>query len=124
MDSIIHGIPDQQLRIQATLQHFTDRIQLEYFGSCYGCGSKQHPVASFAGRKDSVYRVEDENYVRLLKFYISNNLSKGFLLECYIDSGSPISLVKKSCLPDNVELDKNVFDYLSLSTTLLLLIFI
>lgn len=57
--------------------------------------------------------MEDENYVRLLKFHFSNNLSNGFLLECYIDSGRPISLVKKSCLAEYVELDKNVFNYLS-----------
>lgn len=66
------------------------------------CGSKNHRAA-VCDKKKGVHLVDE--YVRLFHFIIKNPTNISFPLECLIDTGSPISFIKQSCVRGKLDAD-------------------
>ncbi|XP_067629759.1 uncharacterized protein [Eurosta solidaginis] len=71
-------------------------------GACYVCGSKDHRAAA-CDKKKGVHLVYD--YVKLFHFVIKCYTNISFSLECLIDTGSPISFIKRSCFSGKVDVN-------------------
>lgn len=80
-------------------------------GSCYGCGANDHLVAQCPQRK----HIGGNNYVRLININFNDKFKNSIIAECLIDSGSPISFIKKSCVPLGVELQTHFENYFGLN---------
>lgn len=72
-------------------------------GTCYACGSTDHMVANCDLNKKK-YSEEKNNYVRSFKFSSINDSNFKISLECLIDSGSPISLVRRDVVPNEIKI--------------------
>lgn len=71
-------------------------------GACYACGSTAHRAGECPDRKKIVQLVDEEEYVRYFHFVIKSCKPLNFSLECLIDSGSPISLIRNRRFPKNL----------------------
>jgi len=63
------------------------------YGACYSCGSLEHLV-SHCNEKN----ITKNEYVRPFKIYFNSQPNQCLFTECLIDSGSPISFTKLSCV--------------------------
>lgn len=77
-------------------------------GACYACGDVGHQAKDCALYKKTSGNQEQNDYVSYLeiKFLSSTNEYLSMFLECLIDSGSPISFIKQSHVPNTVKLEK------------------
>lgn len=71
-------------------------------GTCYACGSSEHMVADCKQNKKNLE--QKNNYVRLFNFRSISDYNFKFTLECLIDSGSPISLIRRDVVPNNIKI--------------------
>lgn len=71
-------------------------------GTCYACGSKDHMVSNCSLNKKK--QSETNYYVRYFLFRLHNKPNFSFSLECLIDSGSPVSLIKEDMVPNEFQI--------------------
>lgn len=164
IDLIIEGIPDKQLKINASMQHFASQEDLlkvmssmklekpspiiekpnkqihrpvpsttkcfncnsmghiaancrkpkREKGTCYACGSADHQIANCSENK---HKPTTNEYVH--KFLIKSKQTHdiNLILDCQIDSGSPISFIKRQYVPATTELNElqNTIKYYGLN---------
>lgn len=77
-------------------------------GACFACGSKEHRIAACPDKKSAVQFLEDNEYVRYFNIKIIDKTNISLNLECLIDSGSPVSLIKRSSLSNHFHSIKNL----------------
>lgn len=73
-------------------------------GTCYACGSNEHTVALCTKNKKKNFDKAENNYVRYFNFSFNFSNNCYTSLECLIDSGSSVSLIKEDALPEGTEL--------------------
>ena len=89
-----------------SLGHFAAdcRKEKRVLGSCYGCGSRDHRVATCPQRKN--IQVVTNEFILNIKFSPINNKFSFFNVECLLDTGSPVTLAKKSALLKWINLEE------------------
>lgn len=94
------------------------KLPIREKGTCYGCGSAEHLVAQCPKRKSE----DDNNYVRPVEIYFSKGINKSIITEALIDSGSSVSFIKISLVPDGEDLQENYKKYFGLNESQLIAI--
>lgn len=72
-------------------------------GTCYGCGSSDHMVSNCERNKKKLSD-QTNNYVRSFNFSSINDSNFKISLECLIDSGSPVSLIRRDVVPNEIKI--------------------
>lgn len=75
-------------------------------GTCYGCGDAAHRIADCPKNKKK--STKNNDYVR--KYLITSKeagTNFKYFADCLIDSGSPISFVKQSLVPENLNIEND-----------------
>ncbi|XP_033243671.1 uncharacterized protein LOC117186697 [Drosophila miranda] len=80
-------------------------------GSCYACGAFGHLFGQCPERRS----VSNNNYVRYCKIFLCNKIVTLLIAACLIDSGSPISFVKKSLISTKTILEPVSESYFGLN---------
>ncbi|XP_039502717.1 uncharacterized protein LOC120458930 isoform X1 [Drosophila santomea] len=91
-------------------------------GACYACGLQGHVAKECNQYKKS--KGGDNDYVSYIEltFCTKNNRLNPMFIECLIDSGSPISIIKKRFIPSQIKMEKTTsLSYVGLNLSKLLI---
>ncbi|XP_017472252.1 PREDICTED: uncharacterized protein LOC108363404 [Rhagoletis zephyria] len=88
-----------------------------YAGKCYACGQQGHYAMEC-----KMYKKEKNNFVSYFRLYVFAHINTYIFIECLVDSGSPVSLLKQVVVPPGVELEEVNETYYGLNKTVLCVI--